>query len=104
MFIVSGDFDTTDLAQSTITLIGSNGDDTVDLTTRASNHHIVFHTKGGNDMLFGPLLDTDVIHLAPGTTISDYNVTDDGTTKTLSNGVHSITYSSGSNPIIEDSS
>ncbi len=104
MFIVSGDFSGTSLAPATIMLIGSDGDDTVDLTTRTSNHRIIFNSNGGDDVLFGALLDSDVIILAPGTTLAEYTKTDDGNSITLTNGIHKITYASGSTPIIEEQS
>ncbi|WP_298986807.1 PEP_CTERM-anchored TLD domain-containing protein [uncultured Roseibium sp.] len=51
---VSGDFTNTDLDTSTITLNGSQGDDTIDVTDfAATGHKIVFVTNGGQDIVTG---------------------------------------------------
>ena len=46
----------------------------------------------------------DIIELAPGTTASEYTTADNGTTVTLSHkdGNHSITYTSGAKPNIQE--
>jgi len=49
-FVVSGDYAGTDLDPSTITIVGSDGDDTIDLSDFAdTGHRVVFQPMGGND-------------------------------------------------------
>ena len=100
-FIVSGDFTDTDLDPSTITIItGTGGNDTIDVTGLTSGHRVVIQSNGGNDTIIGDLEPTDIIQLAPGTTLSDYTSMDNGDgTTTLTNGLHTITYSTSSNPL-----
>jgi Ca2+-binding RTX toxin-like protein len=99
-----GDFaeqgEETSLRTSTITVIGSQGDDTVDLSALASAHRVVFKTNGGNDIIIGTLRPQDVVELEDGKTIADYTRTSnlDGST-TLSSDTHSVTFfSTGSGP------
>lgn len=99
-----GDFaeqgEETSLRTSTITIIGSEGDDTVDISALASAHRIVFKTKGGNDIIIGTLRPQDVVELEDGKTITDYTRTAniDGST-TISSGTHTVTFfSAGSGP------
>jgi Ca2+-binding RTX toxin-like protein len=90
----------TSLRTSTITIIGSEGNDTVDISALASAHRIVFKTKGGNDVIIGTLRPQDVVELEDGKTIADYARTSnvDGST-TLSSGTHTVTFfSTGSGP------
>lgn len=90
-----GDFSvTTSLRPDTITIMGTNGDDTVNITSLLSSHRIVFKTHGGNDILIGELRPQDVIELPNGQTLADYTVetNDDGST-TLTSPSHSITFS-----------
>ncbi|MBN9314139.1 MAG: M10 family metallopeptidase C-terminal domain-containing protein [Devosia sp.] len=90
-----GDFSvTTSLRPSTITLLGTNGDDTIDIASLRSAHRIVFKTGGGNDTIIGTLRPQDVIELPDGSTIADYAVTIDeetGLTKLAGDG-HSLTF------------
>jgi len=95
-----GDFTLTNLRPNTITVVGSAGNDTVDLTSLLSAHRIVFKSKGGNDVIIGALRPQDVIELADGKTLDDYNATinTNGST-TLSSGGHSVTFfSTGGSP------
>ena len=100
---VIGDFTTTSLALNTITIDGLRGDDVIDISGLDSAHRIVFKSNGGNDVLLGTLRPQDVIQLAKGQKLADYTTTTnaDGT-KTLSNGGHSITFSSSSAPVIQE--
>ncbi len=61
-FNTHGSFDGTNLATSTITHIGSAGDDTVDLSALASVHRVVFHAGGGDDAITGDR-DQDLIDI-----------------------------------------
>ncbi len=60
-YIVSGDFVGTDLDPNTITITGTGGDDTVDLSGLVSVHGVNFITNGGNDQLIGGNANTSVI-------------------------------------------
>ena len=92
-FVVSGDFAGSDLDPSTITIDGTSGDDTVDITGLDSQHRIVFRSNGGDDTIIGTLRPQDVVELAPGSVISGYTLSDNvNGTRTLSNGTHSITF------------
>ncbi|MCS3743702.1 peroxidase family protein, partial [Rhizobium sp. BK661] len=92
-FVVSGDFAGTDLDPSTITIDGTSGDDTVDITGLDSQHRIVFRSNGGDDTIVGTLRPQDVVELAPGSVITGYTLSDNTNgTRTLSNGTHSITF------------
>ena len=66
-FVVSGDFLDTDLDPNTITITGSDGDDTVDITGLDSEHRFVFDSNGGNDTIIGLLRPQDIVNLATGT-------------------------------------
>ena len=95
--LVLGDFSGTSLALETITINGTSGDDTVDITGLASAHRIVFRSNGGNDTIIGELRPQDVVELAPGLTRDDYDdpVFDPSTglwTISQTGGGHSITY------------
>ncbi len=94
-FEMYGDFAVaTSLRPDTITLFGTNGDDTIDITSLRSAHRIVFKTGGGNDTIVGTLRPQDVIELPDGATIADYEVTIDeetGLTKLAGDG-HSLTF------------
>jgi hypothetical protein len=63
---IVGDFTSTSLLPSTITINGSAADDTVDLSAFASAHRVVFRSAGGNDTIIGNIRAQDVIDL-PGT-------------------------------------
>jgi Ca2+-binding RTX toxin-like protein len=90
----------TSLRTSTITIIGSEGDDTVDISALASAHRIVFKTKGGNDVIIGALRPQDVVELEDGKTIADYTRTTNANgSTTISSGTHTVTFfSAGSGP------
>ncbi|WP_404862633.1 peroxidase family protein [Georhizobium sp. MAB10] len=71
---VFGNFNTTSLNFSTITIDGGTGNDTVDISALTSAHRIVFRSNGGNDTIVGALRPQDVIELPAGTTIADFGV------------------------------
>ncbi|MFG1375891.1 peroxidase family protein [Xanthobacter autotrophicus] len=52
-FVPHGNFGTTSLSTSTITLEGGAGDDTVDISALTSAHRVVFRSNGGNDTVIG---------------------------------------------------
>jgi Ca2+-binding RTX toxin-like protein len=58
---VFGNFSSTSLNYSTITINGDNGDDTVDITGLTSDHRIVFHGGGGSDHVEGTVRPQDVV-------------------------------------------
>ncbi len=72
---VHGDFTSTSLNYSTITINGSNTGDTVNISDLTSAHRIVFNTSGGNDVVIGDLRPQDVVNGAlgavTGTAIAD---------------------------------
>lgn len=92
-FTPIGTFAGTSLLTSTITIEGSEGDDTVDITALQSAHRIVFRSNGGNDVIIGEMRAQDRFELADGKTIADYTATDneDGST-TLATEGHSVTF------------
>jgi Ca2+-binding RTX toxin-like protein len=103
-FTPVGDFGSTSLLTSTITLEGTDGDDVVDITSLQSAHRIVFKSSGGNDIIVGTLREQDVIELAAGLTLQDYTKTVnqvDGTTTLTSDG-HSITYKTDGKPAFKE--
>ncbi|MBZ9799559.1 peroxidase family protein [Mesorhizobium sp. ES1-4] len=64
---VVGNFTGTSLNYSTITVNGSDGDDTVDISGLTSDHRIVFHGAGGTNHVIGDLRPQDVVdNVAPG--------------------------------------
>ncbi|MGV2981679.1 peroxidase family protein [Camelimonas sp. ID_303_24] len=90
----------TSLRTSTITILGSGGSDTVDISKLASAHRVVFKTSGGNDVIIGKLRPQDVVELEAGKTLADYARTKnaDGST-TMSSGAHTVTFfSEGEGP------
>ncbi|MFG1342031.1 peroxidase family protein [Xanthobacter autotrophicus] len=52
-FVPHGNFGTTSLSTSTITLEGGAGDDTVDIRALTSAHRVVFRSNGGSDTVIG---------------------------------------------------
>ncbi|MGE7470323.1 peroxidase family protein [Bosea sp. NPDC003192] len=98
-----GDFSPTSLSTSTITINGSDGNDSVDISSLTSAHRILFRSNGGNDTIVGTLRPQDVIELMQGSSLADYTTTNNpnGTT-TLSNGTHSITFASTGTPVIRE--
>ncbi|WP_319774073.1 DUF5801 repeats-in-toxin domain-containing protein [Breoghania sp.] len=103
-FNVHGSFTGTSLAYSTIRLDGGEGDDTVDISGLSSARRIVFTSNGGHDVIVGDMRGGDLINLAPGTTIDDYDLVDNGNgTFTLSSPDHSVTFSgNGEVPMFSD--
>ncbi|MEE1656240.1 peroxidase family protein [Microvirga sp. CF3062] len=100
---VVGDFNGTSLLFSTITIDGNSGNDTIDITSLQSAHRIVFKSNGGNDTIVGTLRAQDVIELAPGQEIGDYQrIVNDNGTVTLKSATHSVTYMSDGNPILKE--
>ncbi|WP_139103236.1 peroxidase family protein, partial [Pararhodobacter sp. CCB-MM2] len=59
--VIVGDFDSTSLEYSTITIKGDVGDETVDITALSSAHRIVFEGNGGSDALIGEARPQDVV-------------------------------------------
>ena len=59
---VVGDFTTTSLDYSTITINGGTADDTVDIGGLTSDHRIVFNSGGGTDNVVGGLRPQDVFN------------------------------------------
>ena len=100
-FEMYGDFSvTTSLRPDTITILGSEGDDTVNVTSLLSAHRIVFKTRGGNDTIIGTLRPQDVIELPDGRTAADYTVVNNPNgSVTLTSEGHTVTFfSSGGLP------
>ncbi|WP_210482681.1 peroxidase family protein [Microvirga antarctica] len=97
--LVIGDFTSTSLNYNTITVNGTAGDDTIDISELASAHRIVFRSQGGNDTIVGTLRAADVIELAPGMTVADYTLVDNGDgTSTLGCDTHKVTFASSGTP------
>lgn len=69
-FATVGDFTGTSLAYNTITIEGSEGNDTVDISGLTSEHRVVLHTNGGNDQFLGEMRPQDSMILPDGTDIS----------------------------------
>jgi Ca2+-binding RTX toxin-like protein len=100
-FNAVGNFNASSLFTDTITINGSEGDDTVDLNNIESGHRILFRSNGGNDTILGELRPQDVIELAPGLARTDYNDPDYDPntglwTLTQIGGGHSISYQGAS--------
>ncbi|MGL4441518.1 MAG: peroxidase family protein, partial [Bosea sp. (in: a-proteobacteria)] len=88
-----GNFNPTSLNFNTITINGSDGDDTVDITGLASAHRILFRSSGGQDTVIGNLRAQDQIEVPEGVDPQSYTETDNANgTKTLTSGTHSITF------------
>lgn len=93
-FEMYGDFSvSTSLRPNTITVLGTDGDDTINVSSLLSAHRVVFRTGGGNDVIIGTLRPQDVIELPNGRSLAQYAViaNQDGTT-TLGSAGHSITF------------
>lgn len=94
LVIPIGNFNPTSLNFNTITIEGSEGDDTVNIADLESAHRILFRGAGGQDTIIGTLRAQDVVEIPEGANPTDYALTENGDgTKTLSNGPHSITFS-----------
>ncbi|GJD96086.1 peroxidase family protein [Methylobacterium iners] len=99
--LVVGTFDNTSLNFNTITVDGSQGDDTVDISALSSAHRIVFRSNGGHDTVVGTLRAQDVIEIPAGTTATDYVATTANGMTTLTNGTHAITFAGSVIPTLE---
>ncbi|THV20562.1 peroxidase family protein [Peteryoungia ipomoeae] len=96
-----GNFNATSLSFNTITIEGSEGNDTVNISNLSSAHRILFRSAGGQDTIIGTLRAQDVVEIPEGVNAADYVLTLNGNgTKTLSNGAHSITFS-GEAPLLQ---
>ncbi len=60
---VFGDFTTTSLNFSTITVNGGQGNDTVDITGLTSSHRVVLNSGGGTDAIVGGTRPQDVVNV-----------------------------------------
>lgn len=91
---IIGNFDPTQLSQSTITINGSAGNDSVDISTLDSAHRIVFRTAGGMDTVIGTLRPQDVIEAPTGVDPAAYQSSYDPATGmvTLSTAGSSIRF------------
>lgn len=90
---VFGDFTETSLNMNTITIDGTAGNDTIDISSLGSAHRIVFKSNGGQDTIIGALRDQDVIEFPEGAVLEDYVTTqDENGVVTMSNGTHSVSY------------
>jgi VCBS repeat-containing protein len=91
-----GDFNPTSLAFNTITIQGSEDDNTVDISALESAHRIHFLTNGGSDFVVGQLRPQDVIDIPAGANPDDYTATDNGDgTVTFFSPTHSVTVTTG---------
>ena len=87
-----GNFIPTSLAFNTITIQGSEDDNTVDISALESAHRIHFLTNGGSDFVVGNIRPQDVIDIPAGANPDDYTATDNGDgTVTFSSPTHSVT-------------
>jgi Ca2+-binding RTX toxin-like protein len=92
-----GNFDPTSLSFSTITVNGTAGDDTVDVSHLVSAHRIRFRTGGGNDLIVGTLSSEDIIELPPGSVLANFSASTDAQTglTTLTDGTHTVRFTAG---------
>ena len=60
-FELIGDFSGTNLRLNTVTIQGSSGTDSVDISQLTSGHRIVFSTNGGDDYVLGNLRPQDIV-------------------------------------------
>jgi Ca2+-binding RTX toxin-like protein len=75
---VVGDFTQTSLDFNTITIDGTAGNDTVDISQLSSAHRIVFREQGGTDTVVGTLRPQDVVIAADGTNTNANNTSAGG--------------------------
>jgi Ca2+-binding RTX toxin-like protein len=61
-FNVFGDFSGTNLRLNTVTINGSSGRDTVNISGLLSEHRVVFNANGGNDRVIGDVRVQDIIN------------------------------------------
>lgn len=99
---VVGNFNSTSLSFSTITIDGSAGNDMVDISALTSAHRIVFRSNGGNDTIVGTLRPQDVIELPSGSNPQGFNRVFNAATglSTLSNGAHQIVFAGDFTPVL----
>jgi Ca2+-binding RTX toxin-like protein len=95
-FELIGDFaelgEETSLRLNTVTFIGSQGDDTVNMSGLLSAHRVVFRTNGGNDTIIGSLRPQDVVELPNGVP-EDYElVRNSNGSYTLVGATYSVTF------------
>jgi Ca2+-binding RTX toxin-like protein len=105
---ISGDFSATDLDSSTITIVGTSGNDTINVADFTDGddsdglQHIVFVSNGGEDTITGARPE-DLVDVTGRTVVSNedlgggsYKVTfDDGSSITFSNGTPSFVENAG---------
>lgn len=89
---VFGDFNPTSLAFNTITVNGTDGDDSIDISALTSAHRILFRSVGGNDTIVGTIREQDVIVLPEGTVLADVVRTEANGVVTLSDGQRSVSF------------
>ena len=90
---VFGNFDPTSLAFNTITVNGTDGDDSVDITDLTSAHRVLLRSEGGNDTIVGHVREQDVIVLPEGTDLAlVVRTVDDNGVVTLSDGIRSVSF------------
>ncbi|NYT64580.1 heme peroxidase [Alcaligenaceae bacterium] len=98
---VVGDFTNTSLHFSTITIDGSTGDDTVDISSLLSKHRIVFRSNGGEDTIIGTLRPQDTIVLPEGMTQEGSTVTRNNGWTTIRSAGQAVAFVSVGMPTIE---
>ncbi|MBM6596402.1 peroxidase family protein [Microvirga pudoricolor] len=104
-FQIFGDFSGTNLRLNTITILGDEGSDTVDISELTSAHRVVFRSKGGSDTIVGTLRPQDVIELEPGRKADDYTWTENGDgTTTIACGAHTVTFKCDGRPTLAEAS
>ncbi|MBU2527637.1 MAG: type I secretion C-terminal target domain-containing protein, partial [Bacteroidetes bacterium] len=105
---ISGDFSTTDLDSSTITIVGTSGNDTINVADFVDSNgadglqHIIFVSNGGQDTISGARPE-DLVDVTGRTVVSNedlgggsYRLTfDDGSSLTFSNGTPSFVENAG---------
>ncbi|MCF6198312.1 MAG: hypothetical protein L3J67_02755 [Hyphomicrobiaceae bacterium] len=101
---VMGNFTPTSLLLNTITIQGTAGNDTIDISGLTSEHRIVLKTNGGNDTIIGDLRPQDVIELTNGNAAGFIATANADGTQTLNDGTNSITLSGASTPTLRDAS
>lgn len=84
-FVTQGNFAPTQLNTSTLTFVGSSGNDTLNITGLQSPHRVIFQTAGGTDRVLGTLRAQDVIDL-PNSTNLTWTAQANGTTTLRSTG------------------
>ena len=79
-FDIRGDFGDTALETNTITIEGTDGDDTLNISGLESEHRVVFRSNGGTDTIIGDLRPQDVVETGPDQTLVDNG---DGTSSVM---------------------